>query len=41
MDAIIIGSIFFEDQINDQINKHVKLLMKIYSLKDDLGYYRL
>ena len=41
MDAIIIGSVFFEDQIKDQIKKYARLSMTIYSLKNDLGYYKL
>ena len=41
MDAIIIGSVFFEDQIKDQIKKYARLSITIYSLKNDLGYYKL
>ena len=41
IDAIIIGSIFFENQIKNQIENHAKLLLEIYSLKDDIGYYKL
>lgn len=41
IDAIIIGSIFFENQIKNRIENHAKLLLEIYSLKDDIGYYKL
>lgn len=41
LNATIIGSIFYENQIKNQINECVKLFTNVYSLKDDLGYYNL
>lgn len=41
LNATIIGSIFYENQIKNQINECVKLFTNVYSLKNDLGYYNL
>lgn len=41
INTILIGSFYYEKEIQESVKKHINYKCKVYSLKDDFRYYRI